>query len=133
MFKLKNKVAINIPLENNAGEKIEDTKIDNEIKLITSKFGGCSVTENEGFWVSNATQSLMIDKNKNYEWYFDNMNLEAIESISNIVELLINQYQQECISIIYKNQLCLVENRDDVVKVLSQSALDELNQMLLTH
>lgn len=133
MFKLKNKVAIIIPSENNNGEKINDSNIENEIKQITQNFGGCTVTKNEGFWVSDATQSLMIDNNKNYEWYFDNMNLEAIESISNIVELLINQHQQECISIIYKNQLCLVENRDDVVKVLSQSALDELNQMLLTH
>lgn len=133
MFKLKNKVAIIIPLENNAGEKIEDTKIDNEIKKITQSFGGCTVTQNEGYWVSDATQSLMIDNNKNYEWYFDKMNLEVIESISTIVELLINQHKQECISIIYSNNLCLVENRDDVVKVLSQTALDELNQMLLTH
>lgn len=133
MFKLKNKVAIIIPIENNDGEKIHDTKIDSEIKNITQSFGGCTVTQNEGYWVSDATQSLMIDNNKNYEWYFEKMNLEVIESISTIVELLINQHQQECISIIHNNNLCLAENSKDVVKVLSQSALDELNEMLVAN
>lgn len=111
MIKLQNKVEIIIPKQDNNGKEVNDKNIKNSIKAITGKAGGCTVTDVEGYWVSDT--GLMIDNNANYEWYYERKHIVFISTyISSIVRTLIYNFGQEGVSVKVNGNLYIFLKED---------------------
>lgn len=127
MFKLNNKIEVIVPQFDNDKNAINDANIANALKNITAEFGGATISQNLGYWVSEESNELMIDENLKYEWYFDNISEKAVNNIENLVSILIEKHRQECISFIFKGNLYLVENKHEITELFSA---DTVNQLL---
>lgn len=116
MIKLSEKIEIIIPQNDNNGNAINNAKISQAIMNITQTLGGCTVSENLGYWVSDQTGALMIDKNLNYEWYAeainyaDDKNSDVINNLMDIIHELITEHDQEGISVKYNDVLYILDH-----------------------
>lgn len=122
MFKLKNKVEIIVPKEDNNGVEIADKRIKEYVNSITMEAGGCTITEIKGQWYSEDEKRIMEDNNLNLEWYYipDRAKFMTVE-LKGIVRRLIEVYGQEAISIKVNGTLYIVD----------QSDIEELHTTLL--
>lgn len=112
MLKLKNKVSLIVPINDNNGQKIENQFINDCINKLTSLCGGATIYNNNGAWVSE-NGSVMYDYNKEYEFYYNKSLSENIaHELINIVFPLINIHGQEGVSVKINNVLYILENED---------------------
>ena len=121
MFKLQNKVEIIVPKEDNNGVEIDNLAIREELENITKICGGCTTTDVKGQWWSEDEQSIMQDDNINYEWYYDKDMQDVIDKqnllhgLSIITSVLIEQYNQEAVSIKIDGSLYIIDENDLVL------------------
>lgn len=115
MFKLTNKIEIIIPKQDNNGKEIDNVLILDELETITGIAGGCTVTDVKGQWWSEDEQRIMQDDNINYEWYYDKDMQDVIDKqnllhgLSIITSVLIEQYNQEAVSIKIDGSLYIID------------------------
>lgn len=126
MFKLNNKIEVIVPQFDNDKNAINDANIANALKNITAEFGGATVSQNLGYWVSEESNELMIDENLKYEWYFDNISEKVVNNIENLVSILMEKHRQECISFIFKGNLYLVENKHEITQLFLADTVNQL-------
>lgn len=121
MFKLTNKIEIIIPKQDNNGKEIDNVLILDELETITGIAGGCTVTDVKGQWWSEDEQRIMQDDNINYEWYYDKDMQDVIDKqnllhgLSIITSILIEQYNQEAVSIKIDGSLYIIDENDLVL------------------
>lgn len=121
MFKLTNKIEIIIPKQDNNGKEIDNVLILDELETITGIAGGCTVTDVKGQWWSEDEQRIMQDDNINYEWYYDKDMQDVIDKqnllhgLSIITSVLIEQYNQEAVSIKIDGSLYIIDENDLVL------------------
>ena len=122
MLKLKNKIELIVPKEDNNGQEISDRHIKNYVNSITMQAGGCTITEIKGQWYSEDEKRIMEDNNLNLEWYYtkDSAKFMTVE-LKGIIRRLIEVYNQEAISIKINGTLYLVDESD----------IEELHTILL--
>lgn len=121
MFKLTNKIEIIIPKQDNNGIEIDNSTIREGLEKITKIAGGCTVTDVKGQWWSEDEQRIMQDDNINYEWYYDKDMQDVIDKqnllhgLSIITSILIEQYNQEAVSIKIDGSLYIIDENDLVL------------------
>lgn len=112
MLKLKNKVSVIVPINDNNGAKIKNQFIDDTINKLIGLCGGATVYDNNGVWVSE-NGGIMKDKNKEYEFYYNkSLSENIVHELINIVFPLINIHEQEGVSVKINNVLYILENED---------------------
>lgn len=121
MFKLTNKIEIIIPKQDNNGIEIDNSTIREGLEKITKIAGGCTTTDVKGYWYSDDEQRIMQDDNINYEWYYDKDMQDVIDKqnllhgLSIITSILIEQYNQEAVSIKIDGSLYIIDENDLVL------------------
>ena len=112
MLKLKNKISVIIPVNDNNGVKIENQFINDTISDLIGICGGATVYDNNGAWVSE-NGGIMKDENKEYEFYYNKgLSENIVFNLIKIIFPLINIHGQEGVSIKINNILYILENED---------------------
>jgi len=115
---------VTVPTLNNDGETYYKGGTLGRIHELTELVGGCTVTNNQGYWVSDSGK-LMIDDNQVYTWHYSSLS-DQLEQITflivRLVSTIINEASQEAIFIEVDGKALLwtdfIENFDDLVHLM---------------
>lgn len=122
MIKLENRISVTIPKTNNKGNNYGNGNINKTIDIITNIAGGCTVTENVGFWISENLGRIK-DENQVFTWCY-NEGLEARELKYHLHDLIHQVWY-------YAKQEAVLIERDGISYILPNSCdHTEINEAL---
>lgn len=85
------------------------------IKLLTTTFGGTTVSSTFGTWEDNT--KLYQDPNKVIQCNYHSLEKDMIKNIYKAIQLEMKEGQQEAVSLMVNDKLAIIEPTDDFSKV----------------
>lgn len=114
MLLLEKNVKLIIMNKDNEGNDL--SKLNNKIiKLLTSTFGGTTVSESFGTWEDN--NKIYQDPNKVIQCNYHHLDGNMIKNVFKAVQMELQQGNQEAVSLLVNDKLAIIEPTDNFDKV----------------